>query len=135
MSEEVAAPLALVRGADLELAAAQTPGMSRFEAISRRRNGSRHLWLGISRMAPGARSGDHHHGESETGIYVVEGSPVFVFAEDGVERRLEAGPGDFVLVPPHAPHREENPGTTEAVVVLARSTDEAIVVNLDGLFD
>ncbi len=35
-------------------------------------------------------------------------------------------------MPPFTPHREENP-TEQAVVVLARSTQEAIVVNLPGL--
>ena len=50
----------------------------------------------------------------------------------GAEVRLETSPGDFVFVPPHAPHREENPATDEeAVVVIARSTQEAVVVNLD----
>ena len=52
------------------------------------------------------------------------------------ERRLEAGPGDYVFVPPWVPHREENPDSeTEAVVVIARNTQEAIVVNVDGLDD
>jgi uncharacterized RmlC-like cupin family protein len=37
-----------------------------------------------------------------------------------------------VFVPPHTPHREENPGDDEAVVVIARSSQEAVVVNLDG---
>jgi uncharacterized RmlC-like cupin family protein len=79
-------------------------------------------------------SGDHHHGEAETGIYVVSGHPVFVFLEDGEERRIEAGPGDYMYVPPWVPHREENPSPDEeAVVVLARSTQEGIVVNLPSL--
>ncbi len=64
----------------------------------------------------------------------MSGRPVFVFLEDGVERRLETSPGDFVFVPPWTPHREENPDPAEeAVVVIARSTQEAIVVNLPSL--
>jgi len=47
--------------------------------------------------------------------------------------RLATAPGDYVFVPPFTPHREENPTDEEAVVVLARSTQEAIVVNLPGL--
>ncbi len=113
---------------------AQTPGMQRYEAISGARNGSRKIWMGESHIAPGMVSGDHHHGEAETGIYVVSGHPVFVFAEDGTERRVQTGPGDYVFVPPFVPHREENPSPTEAaVVVLARSTQEGIVVNLASL--
>ncbi len=75
-------------------------------------------------------------GRSETGIYVVSGNPVFVFLEDGTETRIETGPGDYVYVPPYVPHREENPDPQRpAVVVLARSTQEAVVVNLEDLLD
>ena len=115
---------------------AQTPGMRRYEAISGRRNGSRKIWMGKNRVGPGLVSADHHHGEAETGIYVLSGHPVFVFLDDGEERRIETGPGDYVYVPPFVPHREENPSLDEeAVVVLARSTQEGIVVNLSSLRD
>ena len=69
----------------------QTPGMRRYEAISGKRNGSRKIWMGKSHVAPGMLSGDHHHGEAETGIYIVSGHPVFVFLENGAERRIETG--------------------------------------------
>jgi uncharacterized RmlC-like cupin family protein len=115
---------------------AQTPGMRRFEAISGKRSGSRKIWMGKNYVGPGLVSADHHHGEAETGIYVVSGHPVFVFVENGVERRIETGPGDYVYVPPFVPHREENPSLDEeAVVVLARSTQEGIVVNLSSLYE
>jgi uncharacterized RmlC-like cupin family protein len=113
---------------------AQTPGMVRYEAISGKRNGSRKIWMGESHIAPRIVSGDHHHGEAETGIYVVSGHPAFVFLEDGAERRVQTGPGDYVYVPPYVPHREENPSADEpAVVVVARSTQEGIVINLPSL--
>jgi uncharacterized RmlC-like cupin family protein len=113
---------------------AQTPGMRRYEAISGKRNGSRKIWMGKNRVGPGLVSADHHHGEAETGIYVVSGHPVFVFLENGEERRIETESGDYVYVPPFVPHREENPSLDEeAVVVLARSTQEGIVVNLSSL--
>ncbi|MGN6242732.1 MAG: cupin domain-containing protein [Motilibacteraceae bacterium] len=133
--QHAAATLRLVRADQLSESTAQTPGMSRRAAISGSTTGAQGLWLGETRVAPGASSGDHHHGGSETGIYVVSGHPVFVcLGPDGEEVRLETGPGDFVHVPPHVPHREENPsGEEEAVVVIARTTQEAIVVNLPGL--
>jgi uncharacterized RmlC-like cupin family protein len=114
---------------------AQTSGMRRSAAISGAMNGAGELWMGQTVMSPGGASGDHHHGESETGIYVVAGTPAFAFRDpdSGEVVRLQAKPGDFVWVPPHVPHREENPGGTEAVLVVARSTQEAIVVNLPGL--
>jgi uncharacterized RmlC-like cupin family protein len=109
--------------------------MERLEAISGRMTGSDKIWMGENHVAGGLRSADHHHGESETGIYVVSGHPVFVFLDDGTETRIETGPGDYVYVPPFAPHREENPfPDEEAVVVLARSTQDAVVVNLPNLW-
>jgi uncharacterized RmlC-like cupin family protein len=119
---------------ELDPDTAQTPGMRRYEAISGRKTGSRNIWMGKNHVGPGMVSSDHHHGKAETGIYVVSGHPVFVFLEDGEERRIETGPGDYVYVPPWVPHREENPSPDEeAVVVLARSTQEGIVVNLPSL--
>jgi len=100
-------------------------------AISGQNCGSSAIWMGVTRVAPGASSGLHHHGESETGIYVVSGRPVFIGRDGDEEFRLETEPGDFIFVPPHAPHVESNEGRDEeAVVVIARSTQEAIVVNL-----
>jgi len=115
---------------------AQTNGMVRVEAISGKTVGSRNLWMGETHVSAATASDNHHHGESETAIYVVRGNPVFVFysAEQGGETRIETGPGDYVFVPPWVPHREENPDAeAEAVVVIARTTQEAVVVNLDGL--
>jgi uncharacterized RmlC-like cupin family protein len=113
---------------------AQTPGMKRLEGVSGRLTGSEKIWMGQTHVAAGVHSADHHHGEAETGIYILSGHPVFVFLDDGVETRLETAPGDYIFVPPYVPHREENPSSDEeAVVILARSTQEAIVVNLPSL--
>ncbi len=128
--------LRLIRAGELSTGTAQTSGMIRSAAISGALTGSRGLWMGTTVLPPATSSGDHHHGESETGIYVVSGRPVFVFRDPagGTLTRLEAAPGDFIWVPPHVPHREENPSAdTDAVVVIARTTQEAIVVNLPGL--
>lgn len=112
----------------------QTPGMRRYAAISGGITGSQHLWMGGNTVAPGQKSADHHHGEADSGIYVVSGHPRFVFLVDGAETHIDAAPGDFVYVPAWVPHREENPTDYEdAVVVLARSTAEEIVVNLPSL--
>jgi uncharacterized RmlC-like cupin family protein len=126
-------PLRHVRADQLSADTGQTPGMARQEAISARTVGAERIWMGQSRVSPQTASANHHHGESETAIHVVSGHPVFVFLDDGEEVRLTPEPGDFVFVPPYTPHREENPGDEDAVVVLARSTQEAIVVNLPSL--
>jgi uncharacterized RmlC-like cupin family protein len=44
----------------------------------------------------------------------------------------EAGPGDFVYVPPYVPHQELNARKNEPVeAVIVRSGQEPVVVNLD----
>ena len=126
-------PLRHVRAAEMSGDTGQTPGMARREAISAATVGAERIWMGETRVSPQTASANHHHGESETAIHVVSGHPVFVFLENGEEVRLTPEPGDFVFVPPYTPHREENPGEEDAVVVLARSTQEAIVVNLPSL--
>ena len=126
-------PLHHTRAGELDADTAQTKGMKRFEALSARHGGTEQLWLGENHVGANMNSGDHHHGAAETGIYVVSGHPVFVFLEDGAERRIEAGPGDYVFVPPYVPHREENPHDEPAVVVLARNRQDGIVVNLPSL--
>ncbi|MFD5922511.1 cupin domain-containing protein [Kitasatospora sp. NPDC058201] len=128
-----------IRAGELDGDTAQTGGMRRFAAISGRTVGSEKLWMGQTHVAPSTASSDHHHGESETAIHIVSGHPEFVFVDDSSgtpeEIRLRTGPGDYIFVPPFVPHREENPDPeVEAVVVIARSTQEAIVVNLPSLY-
>ena len=115
---------------------AQTSGMQRFAAISGASVGAQAIWMGQTHVAPGTRSGPHHHGHSETGIYVVSGTPVFIYHDGTAEVQVRTSPGDYVYVPPFVPHIEANPSPdTEAVVVIARTTQEAIVENLTALHD
>lgn len=134
MTDEWHAALRHVRGAELTGDTGQTSGMTRREAISGATVGSRKVWMGQTHVAPHTNSGDHHHGDAETAIYVLAGRPVFVFADGDDEVRLATEPGDYVFVPPWAPHREENPTGEEAVVVIARSSQQGIVVNLPSLW-
>jgi uncharacterized RmlC-like cupin family protein len=112
--------------------------MRRLEAISGRTVGAQHLWMGQTHVPASTASGNHHHGASETAIYIVSGTPEFVFVDlegdEPVETRIRTAPGDYIFVPPFVPHREENPDPdVEAIVVIARTTQEAIVINLDAL--
>ncbi len=110
---------------------AQSANMRRLEGIAGKTVGSMALWMGQTHMAPATQSADHHHGATETAIYVLSGHPRFVFLDQGGDVTIDTEPGDYVFVPPWAPHREENPSPdTEAVVVIARSSQEAVVVNL-----
>lgn len=128
------ADLRHVRAEELTSDTAQTGGMDRREAISGAATGSQTIWMGQTHVGAGVSSGDHHHGETETAIHVLRGNPVFVFAKGREEVRLETSPGDYVYVPPFTPHREENPGAEEAVVIIARGSQEGVVVNLGSLW-
>lgn len=125
------AEVAIRRGGDLDDGTAQTPGLRRLEAISARLVGSQNIWMGLSVLPPGGRTAWHHHGDSETALYILSGVGRW-WIGDGVADVHEAHPGDFVFVPPNVPHWEENGSADEPVqMIVARSTQEAVVVNLD----
>ncbi|MBL8834875.1 MAG: mannose-6-phosphate isomerase, partial [Alphaproteobacteria bacterium] len=49
-----------------------------------------------------------------------------------LEYVAEAGPGDFIFVPPYVPHQEINASTAEPLeCVLVRSDQHPVVVNLE----
>jgi uncharacterized RmlC-like cupin family protein len=124
-----------VKAAEISSDTAQTDGLRRFAALSGRSVGAEKLWMGETHVAPKTASANHHHGESETAIYIRRGNPEFVFHDGISEVRISTQPGDYIFVPPYLPHREENPDPDNpAEVVIARSTQEAIVVNLPGLY-
>jgi uncharacterized RmlC-like cupin family protein len=124
-----------VKASELSSDTAQTEGMLRLAAISGKSAGSQSIWMGETHVLPQTVSGNHHHGHSETAIFVRSGNPVFVFHDGAEEVRVVTEPGDYVFVPPYVPHREENPDPVNpAVIVIARSTQEAIVVSLTHLY-
>ncbi len=121
----------IVAAGDLDPNMPQTPGMTRAAAITHARTGASKLWAGTVVVQPNARTGPHHHGELETVLYVVRGRARMRWG-DHLEFSGEAGPGDFIYVPPYVPHQEINAlpdEPCEAVVV--RSGQDPIVVNLD----
>jgi uncharacterized RmlC-like cupin family protein len=121
----------VVRGDELSDDTPQTSGLQRFEAVSAERLGSTDLWMGLSVLPPGSKTGVHHHGQSETALYILSGVGRW-WVGDQLDARREARPGDFVFIPPNAVHWEENASDTEPVqMIVARSTQDAIVVNLD----
>lgn len=121
----------IVSGQSLDLNTPQTPGMTRAAAITYARTGASKLWAGTVTIHPNARTGAHHHGEVESVIFVVRGRARMRWGER-LEYVAEAGPGDFIYVPPFVPHQEINadPGAPLMCVVV-RSDQEPVVVNLD----
>lgn len=121
----------IVRSNELDLNTPQTPGMTRAAAITHARAGASKLWAGTVVVDPNAKTAAHHHGEVETILYIVRGRARFRWGEK-LEYFAEAGPGDFIFVPPFVPHQEMNASPempVEAVVV--RSGQDPVVVNLN----
>jgi uncharacterized RmlC-like cupin family protein len=121
----------VVPGDRLDPNTAQTPGMHREAAISHAMVGAQKIWTGTVRIEPGAKTGAHHHGPLESVIYVVTGRARMRWG-DRLEFTAEAGPGDFIYVPPFVPHQELNATDDEPLsCVVIRSDQEPIVVDLD----
>jgi uncharacterized RmlC-like cupin family protein len=121
----------VIPGHALDPNTAQTPGMSRATAINHARAGAEKLWAGTVTIHANAKTGAHHHGDLESIIFVVNGRARMRWGEK-LEFTAEAGPGDFIYVPPYVPHQEINASRDEVLeCVLVRSGQEPVVVNLD----
>lgn len=121
----------IVRGDQLDANTPQTMGMKRAAAVNQALAGSLKLWAGTVDIEPRAKTGAHHHGALESIIYVVSGRARMRWGEQ-LEFVAEAGPGDFIYVPPFVPHQEINASPDETLFcVLTRSDQEPIVVNLE----
>ena len=115
----------------LDVNTAQSPGMSRAAAINFARVGAQKIWAGTVHIHANAKTGAHHHGPLESVIYVLNGRARMRWGER-LEFTAEAGPGDFIYVPPYVPHQEINASADQTLeCVLVRSDNEAVVVNLD----
>ena len=121
----------VIRSNQLDMNTPQTPGMTRAAAINRATTGANKLWAGTVNIQPNAKTGAHHHGALESVIYVVSGRARMRWGEQ-LEFVAEAGPGDFIYVPPFVPHQEINASTDHPLsCVLVRSDQKPMVINLD----
>ncbi len=121
----------VVRSSELDINTPQTQGMNRAAAITTARAGAEKLWAGTVVIHPKAKTGAHHHGPVESVIYVVSGKARMRWGEK-LEFTAEAGPGDFIFVPPYVPHQEINARAGAPLeCVLVRSDADPVVVNLD----
>lgn len=116
----------LVKPAGRELAAAQTAGMLREEAVK-----THGMWSGIARTAPGNISGWHHHGQWDTVAYVLSGA-VRLECGSGGRIIIDAEPGDFLFIPGAEVHRESNPTGEEQRLVIVRSGTGPVVVAVEA---
>ena len=102
----------VIPGNRLDANTAQTPGMDRKAAINFARVGAQKLWAGTVTIHAKAKTGAHHHGHLESVIYIVKGRARMRWGGH-LEFTAEAGPGDFIYVPPYVPHQEINASPTE----------------------
>ena len=121
----------VIPGGSLDGNTPQTAGMDRKAAINFARAGAQKLWAGTVTIKPDAKTGAHHHGHLESIIYVVRGRARMRWGER-LQFTAEAGPGDFIFVPPYVPHQEINALKDSPLeCVLVRSDNESVVVNLN----
>jgi len=120
----------VVKPLQLDDQTAQTNGMRRLAAISHVLVGSEALWAGVMLAEPDTASSVHHHGPLETVVYVVSGRSKVRWGTR-LEHEVDLEPGDFLFIPPYAPHQEINPSPDQRTQwVVVRSGPEAVVVNL-----
>jgi len=112
----------------------QSGGLKLMTGVGPQNTPATRIWFGKASNPPGFRSLPHHHGEAETGAYVLSGR-ARVFFGDGFRQYVDLSEGDFMFVPPLIPHLEVNMSTTEELWWLACRTPENIVVNLPDIDD
>ena len=110
----------------------QSGGAVRISGVSPQQTPATRIWFGKVSNEPGFRSLPHHHGEAETGGYVLRGAARIYWGENYSEF-IDLNEGDFVFVPPMMPHVEVNMSTIEDLVWLTTRTPDNIVVNLPDI--
>jgi uncharacterized RmlC-like cupin family protein len=124
------ASIRIVGPGAFDRATAQTQGSLRLAAVAPQVGIESAQWGGLFEVAPGARTGIHHHGDQETIAYVLSGMSDVRWGARG-EFAARAAAGDFIHVPAFVPHMEINPSESEPFLwVVVRSTPTPIVVNL-----
>ena len=113
---------------------ANSGGAIRVSGVSIQHTPATRLWFGKVHNDPGYRSVSHHHGEAETGGYVLSGRARIYFGEEFADY-LNMEEGDWVFVPPFMPHVECNLSRTKPLVWMTTRTPENIVVNLPDVAD
>jgi uncharacterized RmlC-like cupin family protein len=124
----------VTRGGLEDANTADSGGAVRVSGVSIQHTPARRLWFGKVHNDPGYRSVTHHHGEAETGGYVLSGKARLYFGEK-FEDYVDMETGDWVFVPPFMPHVECNLDRTRPLTWMTARTPENIVVNLPEVTD
>lgn len=124
----------VTRGGLESLRTGQSGGASRIAGVSPQHTPATRIWFGKVSNEPGYRSVPHHHGEAETGGYVLSGRARIYFGRT-FEDYLDMAEGDWVFVPPHMPHVECNLDRNRPLTWMTARTPDNIVVNLADVAD
>ena len=112
----------------------QSEGATRISGVSIQHTPATKLWFGKVHNLAGYRSVPHHHGEAETGGYVLSGRARIYFGERFADY-IDMSEGDWVFVPPFMPHVECNLDRNNPLTWMTTRTPENIVVNLPQVDD
>lgn len=129
----VVAPV-VTRGGDENNTTGQSTGATRISGVSIQHTPATKIWFGKVSNAPGFRSVPHHHGEAETGGYVLLGRARIYFGAD-YQDYVDMEEGDWVFIPPFMPHVECNLDRNRPLTWMTTRTPENIVVNLAEVSD
>ena len=100
--------------------------MTRVAGVSESLTGATGIHLAIATIPPGHSSSAHVHLNCESALYIIRGHGKFMVGER-LDEAIAFGPGDYLFVPPGAPHQPVNDGDETIEMVVARNTPEEIV--------
>ena len=112
----------------------QSDGATRVSGVSIQHTPATRIWFGKVHNLAGYRSAPHHHGDAETGGYVLSGRARIYFGQK-FEDYIDMSEGDWVFVPPFMPHVECNLDRNNPLTWMTARTPENIVVNLPDVSD
>jgi hypothetical protein len=93
------AAIHIVSPAEFDCGTAQTPGSERRAAITPALGIDSPIWGGLFEVAPGARTGIHHHGEQQTIAYVLAAPARYAGAMQANSRRAPKPAISFMCPP------------------------------------
>jgi uncharacterized RmlC-like cupin family protein len=100
--------------------------MTRIAGVSKSLTGATGIHLAIATIPAGRRSAAHLHVNCESALYIIKGHGTFMVGEK-LDRPIPFGPGDYLFVPPGAPHQPINDGDETIEMIVARNTPVEIV--------
>ena len=100
--------------------------MTRIAGVSETLTGATGIHMATATIPAGHSSSPHVHLNCESAIYILQGHGKFMVGEK-LDQALEFGPGDYLFVPPGAPHQPVNDGTDIIEMVVARNAPVEIV--------